>query len=429
MLRNLTRNRSITDVYEPGSTFKVITTASALDSGAITTHSTFYCPGYRIVDGQKIKCWSTRPHGTLDLTGAVQNSCNPAFMDMALKMGTSDFYNYIYDFGFGAKTGIRMYGESGGIVTSEKYVKNVDLARIGFGQAIAITPLQLVSAVSAVVNGGNLMQPYITEAVYAPDGSIIQEYESEVLRRVISEETSDIMRQILFDVVDDGSGRNAKIEGYNIGGKTGTAQKYGENGEVLHDKHISSFIAVAPTDNPQLVVLITVNEPTAGISYGSIVAAPYAKMFLEEALPYLNIMPDTSNAPEEATKQVPYLIGLTPEEAQIQLSNEGFGCIVEGYSGNIVSQIPGAGTSIKKNHNVVVQLEMATDNDKNYMVEVPDLFGLTPTQANKLLIENNLTMMIVNSGNVVLEQYPSAGTLAYKGTQISVSFDYNEVFD
>jgi len=426
LLRELTRNKSVTDVYEPGSTFKLVTTAAALDSGAISVSSGFYCPGYRIIDGQRIKCWSDKPHGHSNLTQAVQRSCNPAFMDMAMYMGVNTFYDYIYDFGFGSKTGVKLYGESGGIVTAEKYVKNVDLARIGFGQAIAVTPLQLVNAVSAIANGGDLMQPYIAEKIISPEGEIIEEYSSEVIRKVISDYTSETMLEIMYQVVQDGSGRNCKIEGYKIGGKTGTAQKYGENGQVLHDKHISSFIAVAPIDDPQLVVLIAVDEPKAGLSYGSIVAAPYVKAFFEEALPYLNILPNTSNIDTITKVEVPNVIDMTIEEAEIELARQGFGCISEGFDGKIVTQIPGPGTMLKSGANVIVQLKQVTDSGESYLVKVPDLFGLTPTEAMELLAENNLTMRIVSSGNVVMEQNPSKGTEVYRGSQVAVEFEYFE---
>lgn len=423
-LRALTKNRAITDVYEPGSTFKIITTASAIDSNEVNLNTTFSCNGYRIIDGQKIKCWSNKPHGTLNLTQAVQKSCNPAFMDMALMMGATKFYDYIYDFGFGSKTGIKMYGESSGIVTAQKYIKNVDLARIGFGQAIAVTPLQLVAAASAIVNGGNLMQSRIVEGIYTPNGDVIEQYGQEIIRNVISSQTSATMRDILYAVVENGSGRYAQVEGYKVGGKTGTAQKYGANGEVLHDKHISSFIGIAPIDDPKLVILIAVDEPKAGLSYGSIVAAPYVQMILKDSLAYLSIKPTSDIVSSVPTMVVPDVIGLSVIEAEDKLEDDGFHLVVDGYSGNVAGQIPAAGTNIEKGSSVVILLENVNDIGEIEKIEVPDVFSMTPVEANDAITQAGLEMKIMSSGNVVFSQHPKAGTLVYPNTQVSVTFDY-----
>ncbi|MBQ9942474.1 MAG: stage V sporulation protein D, partial [Christensenellaceae bacterium] len=220
-LMEISRNTAIVDAYEPGSTFKIITTAAALDSGAASMDSSFTCSGYKLVDGEKIKCWrSGRPHGHQNLTEAVENSCNPAFMEMALDMGTDVFYDYIYDFGFGSATGVDYSADGAGIVRAAKYVKKVDLARIGFGQSIAVTPLQLATAVSATINGGKLYTPRLAAAVKDSEGNVVEAFESKEVRQVISPETSASMRQILESVVENGGGKNARIPGYRIGGKT-----------------------------------------------------------------------------------------------------------------------------------------------------------------------------------------------------------------
>ena len=225
LLRELVKNRIVCDAYEPGSTFKIVTLSAALDSGAVNTGNHFDCPGYKIVNGERIKCWRSGGHGAQDLKKAVQNSCNPAFMSMALSMGTETFYDYIYQFGFGSSTGSGLTGESGGIVIHEKYIRENNLARIGFGQSVAVTPLQLANAVAAAVNGGELMQPYIIKQIIAADGSVIREAQPTVVRRVVSEETSATVREILESVVAEGSGKNAQIPGYRVGGKTGTSEK------------------------------------------------------------------------------------------------------------------------------------------------------------------------------------------------------------
>lgn len=424
LLRSLTRNSSIADVYEPGSTFKLVTTASALNSGAINTNYAQTCVGYKIVDGQKIKCWSDRPHGYQNLTEVLQNSCNPAFMDMALKMGLNTFYDYIHDFGFGKASGIELYGEAIGIVNSPKYIRNVDLARIGFGQAIAITPLQLVSAVSAIVNGGNLMKPYIIKEITTPQGEVLKSYNSEIVRNVISYETSSIMCELMQAVVDNGSGRNAQIEGYKIGGKTGTAQKYGENGAIIPDKHISSFIAAAPMDDPQVVVLVVVNEPNAGLDYGSIVAAPYAKMILEDSLPYLSIMPAYDSEDNGTITTMPDVTGMSREQAQSKLRSHGIKSTVEGYEGDVIEQIPAPGMEIYTNSTALLLLEKEDDQNIDLQVEIPDLNGLSAVEANNVLVSKGLCIKIKGTGSIVISQMPQAGEMAYMGDIVTVEFGY-----
>ena len=263
------------------------------------------------MDGQKIKCWRSVPHGTQNLTQAVQNSCNTAFMQMGLTLGTDKLYEYIRAFGFGSETGIDFSADQSGLVLAQKYVRNVDLARISFGQAIAVTPLQLMSAFCAAINGGNLMQPHLVEALTDDDGNVIARNEPVTVRRVISEQTSATVREILEAVVSGGSGKNAYIPGYRVGGKTGTAQKY-RDGVVVRDTHIASFIGFAPADDPRIAVLVAVDEPNVSIDYGSVVAAPYAKLIMENALKYLKVRP-TNEAEDEknmtADIEVPNLKG------------------------------------------------------------------------------------------------------------------------
>ena len=290
-LAELSRNRLVTDVYEPGSTFKILTLAAAIDSGNADLNSTFFCNGGYIVNGERIKCWKHAGHGSQDLTKATENSCNCCFMQLALRMGVSEFYDYLYAFGLGQKTGDIFDGESSGIVTNEKYVTENDLARIGFGQSVAVTPVQLAAAVSAAVNGGYLYSPYIVEQVVSSDGTVIEQADPSPVRQVISGETSATVRQILQSVVDNGTGRNAKIEGYYVGGKTGTAQKYDEYGRVSAGSYICSFIGFAPADDPQYLCLILVDEPHVGSIFGSTVAAPFVRRVLSEILPYSGIQP------------------------------------------------------------------------------------------------------------------------------------------
>ena len=292
------RNLLISDVYEPGSTFKIITVAANLEEhlkgnkNAYSPNHIFNSSRYRYIDGQKVKCWSDHKngkHSNLDIGGGLNNSCNPIFVDMAMALGKEKMYEYITKFNFGSVTGIDFVGESQGMLLPVSSVQNVDLARIGFGQTIAVTPLQLVSATAAAINGGNYYAPYLAKAVYSNDNKLVEKRVPTLKNKVISEESSKILNQMLLDVVTSGSGNKAYIEGYGVAGKTGTAQKY-ENGVIATGKYVSSFIGYFPYDNPKYLALVIVDEPK-GQYYGSTVAAPYAKEIFERIIEVKNIKP------------------------------------------------------------------------------------------------------------------------------------------
>ncbi len=422
LLNELTRNKIITDVYEPGSTFKVMTAAAVLDSAIMSTGTTFDCSGSNIVDGQMIKCWRfPRSHGHQTFHEAVQNSCNVAFMKMGLAMGTEKFYDYIYKFGFGQNTGITFPSDQGGIVMAEKYVTSRDLARIAFGQSIAVTPLQLISSVSAVVNGGFLFKPSIVKDIEDNEGNIIKSFEPQVVSQPISAETSAIMRDILESVVSDGSGKNCYIPGYRVGGKTGTAQKYDENHQVMTGSHIASFIGFAPADDPQIVVLIIVDEPNVAIDFGSVVAAPYVKDVILNSLRYMGIEPDLSAAgvPEQVT--VPDVSKLDAAEAAAALKEAGLKYLTDG-TGKVTGQLPAPGTVVDKGMAVWLYMETKNTADNTEgLVVVPDLKGLTIMEAGKLLEQYKLQLGIQGEGAAVY-QSPAAGELVLEGTKVMVEF-------
>ena len=422
LLTELTRNKVITDIYEPGSTFKVVTLASALDSGKVTVDTSFDCAGSYVVDGQMIKCWRyPNSHGHQTLAEAVQNSCNVAFMKMGLAMETETFYDYIYKFGLGQETGITFPSDSGGIVMAEKYVTNGDLARIAFGQSIAVTPLQLISSFCAVVNGGFLFEPALVKGIQDSDGGYIDEYEPEVVSQPITAETSAIAREILESVVTEGSGKNCYIPGYRIGGKTGTAQKYDENHNVMHDKVIASFIAFAPVDDPQIAVLIVVDEPDVGVTFGSVVAAPYVRSVLDKSLQYMGIEPnfDEAEAPAEVT--VPDVTGQTLNEADSALVSAGLKWLADG-TGTVLDQLPAPGATVDAGTSVWLYMDTEVPYDEmEGMVVVPDLTGLDMTDAAQLLEERKLLMSIQGQG-VVTYQSPAADELVPEGTKIMVRF-------
>ena len=264
----------VSSVYEPGSTFKILTAAAALDTGAMNTAKRFYCPGFRIVDGKRIRCWKTKGHGSIDFGEGVESSCNCVFMDSALAMGTDKFYTYLKNFGLRAKTGVDMTGETSGIFISQDLVKTVDLARIGFGQAVAVTPIGMMTACSAVVNGGKTVTPHLVKGFADEKGNKIDDvFVIEEKNTVVSGETSATMRELLSRVVSHGSGKGAGVNGYNIAGKTGTAQKY-ENGGIAQGKYISSFLGFSLEAGAPYGVLMIVDEPKGYVYYGSLVAAP-----------------------------------------------------------------------------------------------------------------------------------------------------------
>jgi len=422
-LTELSRNRVITDVYEPGSTFKVVTCASALESGTISTSAAFNCSGTLTVDGGLIKCWRfPRSHGHQNLYEAVQNSCNVAFMQMGLGMGTETFYDYIYKFGFGQKTNIDFPSDQAGIVMGEKYVKKSDLARIAFGQSIAVTPLQLISSFSAVVNGGFLYQPRLVLGMTDGDGNYIEKFEPKVVSQPISAETSATMRSILESVVTDGSGRNCYIPGYRIGGKTGTAQKYDENHQVMKGKHIASFIAFAPVEDPKVAILFIVDEPNVAVDFGSVVAAPYVRQVLEETLQYLGIPKDYGEAGEPEQVVVPDVYGRTDAEAIAALKAAGLDYLANG-TGTVQKQTPAPGVSVVKG--TAVLLDMTTpygDDDLSGYVTVPDLSGKTVMEAAQILDEYGLELEISGRGGVASYQSPAAGEMVPAGSKVRVEF-------
>lgn len=428
LLNSLMRNRVVTDSYEPGSTFKLITLSAALDSHTVNTGTGFYCDGGCTVNGERIKCWRSGGHGSQTLYKAVQNSCNPSFVKMALSMGTETFYDYIYSFGFGSSTGSGITGESAGIVTHQKYITENTLARIGFGHSIAVTPLQLVTAVSAAVNGGKLMQPYVVDSIVAPDGTVVLKNEPKVVRRVISEETSALVRDIGESVVSEGSGKNAAIPGYRIGGKTGTAQKYGADGKIVQGKLIASFIGFAPADEPKYVCLILVDEPQVGTIFGSTVAAPFVKQVMEEVLRYAGYLPEQAST----SVTVPAVTDITVAEAKRELEKIGLTATYQDDENEIVTaQVPIEGKSVQAGSGVLLYTAMTSapsedisGEQEDEMVIVPDVFDKTKLEANDALKAKGLIIKIdpPDQSGKAIRQSPAAGETVPKGTEVLVEF-------
>ena len=340
------KNLLVTDVYEPGSTFKILTSAIGIETGVIK--DSYYCPGYKVVDGQRIKCWRSIGHGSQDFAHGIMNSCNCVFMDIALSAGTSTMYDYFEKFGLTGKTGIDISGEGRSIMLAEESVKTVDIARIGFGQAIAVTPIQLATAVASVINGGKLVTPYVLDSVYTEDGKLAYRNVPQIKGTTVSESTSAQMREYLYGVVEEGGGKNAYVEGYKIGGKTGTAQKY-SNGAIDRGAYVSSFIGFTEINGERIICLMIVDEPQGYVYYGSIVAAPLVGQIFRSTFAYYGIEPQLSADDIPQAVVMPDINGVSATEACAALRNAGLTYEVAGEGGSVVYQFPAAGANIDEN--------------------------------------------------------------------------------
>ncbi len=446
------RNKALSDTYEPGSTFKIITLAMALEEGVVSLNDSFYCPGTVNVIGRTspIRCWKSGGHGSQNLTQAAQHSCNVAFVNIGQRVGAERFYDYCEAFGFlnmtgnddenlTATTGIDLSGESGSIWWSKNTFcspRNLSqLAAASFGQTFTITPLQLVCAVSACVNGGNLMQPYVVRQLLNPDGSVAYERAPKMVRQVISETTSQKLCQILEQVVgdpNDGTGRNAAVTGYRIGGKTGTSEKVSLEAQTGQKEYIVSFIGFAPADDPQIALLVFLDTPSnkSGVYVsGGQMAAPVVGRMLADILPYMGVEPSLpEGAGDDAS--VPMLLELSLEEAKQRLSDCGLDYRCIGWGDTVTGQLPAAGTAIAAGSQVILYFGDAQVSPN--METVPELSGLSYDQARDTLSRLGLfvsTRSPVNaaSGQVVGSQSVPAGTAANHGCIVEVTLiDENE---
>ena len=432
------RNRCLSDGYEPGSTFKVLTMAAALDSGAIDLNSRFHCGGSARIPGrsQLLHCWRSKGHGSENTAQALQNSCNIAFANIALKMGGETFYEYIQRFGILEKTGVDLYGESKGIFFSKELVTDTDkwgtasLTSGSFGQTFKLTPLQLVRAISAVVNGGELMEPYIVSEVIDASGKTVLKQEPTVIRRVIKEETSRTMCDLLLSVVEEGTAKNASVAGFSIGGKTGTSEKIDvldENGQPTLDK-IVSFVGVAPMDDPQYIVLVALDTPSRSTGLyisGGQMAAPTVGNVLSDILPYLGVERTYSEKDAAGTAYVMAdLTGLTAKETEKILKEQYLTARFIGDGDTVTGQIPAAGNTVAGGSQVLVYMGPAVPEEK---VRVPDFRGMNRQQAHDAAAAQGLYILV--SGNMdllpevkVTDQEIPPGTEVEKGTTIRLEF-------
>ena len=358
-LMETVKNVNIVDVYEPGSTFKCVTMANSIDEGVAHLSDTFFDPGYRMVDGEKIKCWKLTGHGHQTLSEGLCNSCNSVFVDLSLRLGKDRMYEMFEKFSVGTPLGVDFLGESGGIVMNYDSAKVVDIARMGFGQAVATTPLQLISAICSIVNGGKLYRPYFVRKITDTNGEIISETSPYVIRETISESTSEIMKNMMLDVIKQYSGYNAFIAGYEVGGKTGTSQKYADG--KLSGEYIASFVGTFPANDPDYVVLIIVDEPGGASYYGSIAATPYAKMIIENIIDYKDYKPTTDEILDQQKLnekvEMPALIGIDIYSAINMLEKCGLQFEIQGNKeGVVINQFPSSGIKISKNSVVMIEV-------------------------------------------------------------------------
>lgn len=432
------RNRCVSDGYEPGSTFKIITLASALDSGAVTLNDHFYCGGSEKFEGrsQTLSCWRLAGHGAETTAEALQNSCNIAFAHIGLQMGGDTMYDYCRAFGLMEKTGIDLPGESSGLFHSrERLADNANygtsyLISTSFGQTVKPTPIQLVRAIAAVVNGGYLLEPHVVSEVVDSDGNVVQKNSRTVVRQVISEETSKTMCQLIESVVTEGTAKNAQVVGYRIGGKTGTAEKTDqrdENGSLTRDK-IVSFVGIAPMDDPKYVVLVALDTPSSSSGYyisGGQMGAPTVAAIFEDILPYLGVEGEYSAEDmSRVAVRMPNVVGLTEAEANKRLEENYLNYRIIGDGDKIVSQIPAHGRELPGNSTVLLYTDDSMPTDQ---VTVPDLSGLTVAQANQALADCGLYMQakgVDSSASYVIaaQQDIDPGVQVARGTMIVVTF-------
>ena len=425
------RNKCIDSTYEPGSTFKPITLAAALEEGKVSKSSTFYCGGYTTVPGWSDRIWCSNHsgHGQQTLIEAVGHSCNPAFIKMGLSIGTETYYKYLKSFGLMDKTGIDMIGEVKGLFVDEDYFNSqvVSLASYSFGQTFNVTPIELIRAQAACINGGYLYEPYIVDQVLDEDGNVLSQHDTTPVRQVISEETSAIVREALEYVVSSGSGKNGQVAGYRIGGKTGTADKTGTRKTTR--EVVVSFMCFAPADDPQYIMLLTMDTPsrnTGTAVYGGTMVAPTASQIMGEILPALGIEPDYSA--EElsgADAAVPYVEGKTAEEAKAALKSAGFTYRTVGSGETVTDQIPAGGAIVPNNASVVLYLGAEKSDTPS---TVPDVTGKTPSEANKALTNAGLIMKVAGAtsasgGSVTaISQSAEAGSQLPAGSVVTVRF-------
>ncbi|MGL5150778.1 MAG: stage V sporulation protein D [Clostridium sp.] len=427
-LQKMWRNKTVNDTFEPGSIFKVFTSIAAMEEGLVKETDTFNCTGHKVVGGRNIHCWKTSGHGQLTFPEIIQNSCNIGFMDLGERIGKDKLYEYIKKFGFGKVSGVDLPGEAKGIIKKPENITSTDLATISFGQTNTVNSIQFMAAFNAIANGGELIQPHVMKEVTHVDDSgtrVIDEKFSSIKSTVASAEKTAELRQHLERVVIAGSAKNAFIEGYHIGGKTGTAQKV-ENGVYQKGKYISSFVGMAPVDNPQVTVMITIDEPSAGDYYAGVVTSPIAKMLFSDIFNYLESSFSSENASViKRDVVIPEIRGLKVEEAKKKLKELHLDVNIEGSGDTVMDIKPYPGYTVKEGAKINIYTDATGAYNRN--VIMPDVRGFSKDSAAAML--SNLGIVVNFDGNgSVTEQSIPPGELISKGTSVKLSLnsDYKD---
>lgn len=417
------RNFVVSDTYVPGSVFKTFMASAVLEEGVATLDTTYNCTGAIQVDKYTMHCHYHAGHGHQTLTQGLENSCNPFFITLGQKLGVHNYYKYFNGFGFTEKTGIDVPGEASPQYYEEDEYGIVELSSASFGQTNSLTPIQVCTGLCAIANGGKLLKPYVVSEITDENGNTVSKTQTNVVRQVISEDTSKKVCQMMQSVVDNGTGKNAYVAGYRVGGKTGTSTKLGESKPGEKDKYIVSFAAIAPADDPQIAMLIICDEPNVDLGGGAI-CAPIAATVIEESMAELGIEPVyTDEEKKDLSVSTPSVIGKSLTEAENTVKNAGLEVKVVGSGDKVINQSPASSSTIPSGGTVVLY----TDNSDKQTVKVPDFTGLTVAQANKLAASNNLNLDI--SGNtendalvVAYKQSEDAGKEVEIGTVVTVSF-------
>ena len=430
---NTWSNKAVTEVYMPGSTFKIVTASMAYEENLVVENEHFYCPGYHTVLGIKMRCHETKGHGSLNFAQGLQHSCNPILMMMGGRIGRERFYNYFSSFGYLEKTGIDLPGEGTSIFYRENAFSELDLATASFGQNFKISPIQQLMAVTTVANGGYLLTPRLVKEVLDSEGNVIKTYTTETKRQVISTATSEKLATILEEGVSGGaSGKNAYVAGYRVAAKTGTSEKIDKKNETGVEYYVCSCVGFAPADDPEVAALILVDEPTKGFLYGSYVAAPYVANVMRDVLPYLGVEAVyTDKELANMALETPSLVGWYATVAQTTAESLDFRVEIVGEGSVVRAQSPAPGTTVESANAKII---LYTDRDpEKSLVKVPDVIGKTAVTANELLANHNLNIRIEGtnnylsgSGAVAISQSHAPGSEVEPGTVITVTFRNKE---
>ncbi len=421
------RNKAVVDSYEPGSCFKIMTMSMAFEEGVITPEDHFFCSGVKVVEDREIHCAERAGHGAQTFRDGVKNSCNPVFIEVGQRVGINAFKKYFEAFGFRDKTGFDLPGEASGVFYNDEQFNIVELATASFGQGPKITPLQLITAVSAIANGGDLMKPHLVKQFTDENGTVVKKVEPTVVRKIVSKQTSETVCELLENAVANGSGQNAYIKGFRVAGKTGTSEKLPRGSH----KYTASFVGFAPANDPKVACLVVIDEPVGGY-YGGQIAAPAVGRILEDTLKYLGVEPQyTETEKTTIDVHVPDVTGLDVAIAKKRITDSGLKYTIIGGGEKVTRQMPSSASTVNSGSVVVLY----TDDSENRMVTVPNIIGKSLSRVKSTLSSSGLNLSIVGAGatgstsesTIAEKQTPAAGESVPQGTVVQVEFRFQDV--